>query len=64
MNQLWCRNSRALKRHKYFYADSLANSQEIEWTLTSDKAGRITKEYYPYEIAVDGSDIEYTPHDG
>ena len=48
-----------MKRHKYTYDDSLSNSQTEVWTNTSDDVGRITKEYYPYPIYVDGSSKEY-----
>jgi len=46
----------AVKRQRYTYEDSLTNSQQMDWTWTTDKLGRITKEYYPYEIAKDGDD--------
>jgi YD repeat-containing protein len=46
----------AIKRHKYTYEDSLSNSQTETWTETTDDLGRKVKEYYPYPIAVDGSD--------
>jgi YD repeat-containing protein len=46
----------AIKRHKYTYTDSLSHSQTETWTETTDDLGRKVKEYYPYPIAVDGSD--------
>jgi hypothetical protein len=46
----------AIKRHKYTYEDSLSNSQTETWTETTDDLGRKVKEYYPYPIAVEGSD--------
>ena len=42
--------------HKYHYVDSLSDAQDMEWVLTTDKLGRVEKEYYPYAIAMAGSD--------
>ena len=46
----------ALKRHRYHYIDSQDDAQDMDWTLTTDKLGRVEKEYYPYAIAKQSGD--------
>jgi len=46
----------AVKQHRYHYIDSESNAQDMDWLDTTDLAGRLTKEYYPYTIGLHDSD--------